>query len=143
MFEIEVISNAPGVAASGDGVVGREGTPLSILPVPISRVFAPLADIDIVLSPIAVGLRAVGLDGVLRIARLHAEGAAKVPHGYGSHGDSVRVVSEHGAGNSVIRGDKWDKSCYSSEKGWELHYKEMDGKGVDNLNETLMFACLV
>lgn len=116
MFEIQIISNTPGVAASGNGVVGWEGTSLSILPMPISRVFAPLANVGLILSGVSIGLRAVGLDSVLGIAGLHAARAAEVPHGYGSHSDSVRVAGEHRAIDTVICGDKWDESCYGSEK---------------------------
>lgn len=121
MFEIKVISHAPGIAASGDGVVGWEGISLRVLPMPISSVCAPLANVGLVLRVIAIGLRPVGLDGILGIARLHAARAAEVPHGYGSHGDPVRVSGKHGARDTVVRDGQWNESCYGSKKRWEKH----------------------
>ena len=104
---------------------------------PSSGVLAPLANISLVLRVIAIGLRAVGLDGVFGIARLHTAGAAEVPHWYGSHSNTMRVASKHGAGDTVIRGNERDESCYGSEKCWELHSKEIEWKSMDDLNETL------
>lgn len=102
MLEVKIVRHAPGVAAFSNGIVGRKRISLTVLPMPISSVSACFANVGLVLRRIAVGLRSIGLDAIFRIARFHATRAAKVPHGNGGHGSSMRVAGEHIAGNAVI-----------------------------------------